>query len=244
MNTKYVLSIAYSIHSAKGRNHTGGNLHMEKYGISFKEMTGKEKIKHIWEYYKWHILSSIIAIFMVCSIGKAMLFPEPPDEVDIVIAAQMYMGQDYPEVAKQFKEEFKTGLDLTAVNWEDPQTSMVMLQKIPLMVTTNEIDIIGASVDQYTKFVQIYGEDMFTPLEAIPELQDLLEKYQEDLVTCDFITDEEGKKVQTEEHVYGIKVEKLSNVPCIEANEPLIIGLTSKVKDLDKTISMLKYILE
>lgn len=217
---------------------------MEKYGITFKEMTRKEKIKHIWEYYRWHILGSIIAVFMVGSIGKAILFPEPPDEVDIVVTAQMYVNQDYSDVADQFKEEFKTGLDLTNVNWDDAQTAMVMLQKVPLMITTNEIDIIGASVEQYMKFVQAYGQDMFIPLENIPELQDLLERYQDALVTCDFITDEEGQKVPTEEHVYGIRVEKLSNIPCVEANEPLIIGLTSKVKDLDKTITMLKYILE
>lgn len=217
---------------------------MEKYGISFQEMNKKEKAKHIWEYYRWHILATIIAVVMVFSLGKTMLFPAPPDEVDIVIAAQMYLSADNSQVVNSFKEEFQTGLDLTSINWSDAQTSYVMLQKIPLMITTDEMDIFGSSVSQYTSFMQIYGEDMFTPLEDIPELQGLLEKYKDSLVTCNFTKDEDGNEVLTEEHVYGIRVEKLSNIPCIEANEPLIIGLTSKVKDLDKTISMLEYILE
>lgn len=216
---------------------------MEKYGVKFEDMNRREKVKHIWEYYRWHILSTIIAIVVVASVGKVILFPEPPDEVDIVVAAQMYMNEEYTQVSNQFKEEFQTGLELVNTNWEDQETAMVMLQKIPLIITTDEMDIIGISEDQYMNFVQMYGQDMFTPLDEISELETLLEKYQDALVTCDFVVDE-GEKISTEEHVYGIKVEKLSHIPCIEANESLIIGLTSKVKDLDKTITVLEYILE
>lgn len=156
----------------------------------------------------------------------------------------MYTSIDQDRVVQQFKDEFKTGLDLTNVNWEDAQSSVVMLQKIPLMITTDEMDIFGSSSDAYENFVEIYGKDMFTPLDDIPELNDLLEKYKDNLVTCDYVMDEEGNKIATEEHVYGIRVDKLSNIPCIEANEEIIVGITSKVKDLDKTVNMLEYILE
>lgn len=217
---------------------------MEKYGITFKEMNKKEKVKHIWEYYRWHILATVIAVVMIFSIGKTILFPEPPDEVDIVIAAQMYTNTDYNSVLQQFKEEFKTGLDLMNINWEDAESAFVMLQKIPLMITTDEMDIFGTSSDAYEDFVKIYGEDMFTPLEDIPALSDLLEKYKDNLITCDYVNDENGNKIATENHVYGIRVDKLSNIPCIDANEEIVIGLTSRVKDLDKAIVMLKYILE
>ncbi|MBU3804535.1 MAG: hypothetical protein H9872_07245 [Candidatus Cellulosilyticum pullistercoris] len=217
---------------------------MEKYGITFKEMNKKEKVKHIWEYYRWHILATVIAVVMIFSLGKTILFPEPPDEVDIVIAAQMHINTDYNSVLQQFKEEFKTGLDLMNINWEDAESAFVMLQKIPLMITTDEMDIFGTSSDAYEDFVKIYGEDMFTPLEDIPALSDLLEKYKDNLITCDYVNDENGNKIATENHVYGIRVDKLSNIPCIDANEEIVIGLTSRVKDLDKAIVMLKYILE
>ena len=217
---------------------------MEKYGITFKEMNKKEKVKHIWEYYRWHILATVIAVVMIFSLGKTILFPEPPDEVDIVIAAQMYTNTDYNSVLQQFKEEFKTGLDLMNINWEDAESAFVMLQKIPLMITTDEMDIFGTSSDAYEDFVKIYGEDMFTPLEDIPALSDLLEKYKDNLITCDYVNDENGNKIATENHVYGIRVDKLSNIPCIDENEEIVIVLTSRVKDLDKAIVMLKYILE
>ena len=217
---------------------------MEKYGVTFGEMNKKEKIKHIWGYYRWHILATIIAGAMIFSLGKTILFPEPPDEVDIVIAAQMYIGIERESVIQTFKDEFKTGLDLTTVNWEDPQSSMVMVQKIPLMITTDEMDIFAASSNAYEDFIQLYGEDMFTPLEDLPALSSLLEKYSDNLVTYDYVMDENGNKIATQEHIYGIRVDKLSNIPCIEANEEIIVGLTSKVKDLDKAIDMLKYILE
>lgn len=217
---------------------------MEKYGMRFEDMTKKEKVNHIWEYYKWHIIGTIITVVMAVSIGKAMLFPAPPDDVDIVVAAQMYTNLNSDAVIKEFKEKYQTGLDLTTINWNDAETAFVMIQKLPLMVSTEEMDIIAVSVETYDKFIQMYGTDMFTPLDIVPELSDLLEKYESQLVKSDFILDEEGNKVPTEEHVYGIKVDKLSNIPCIEAHEEIIVGLTSRVKDLDKTVTMLKYILE
>lgn len=217
---------------------------MEKYGVTFKEMNTKEKIKHIWEYYRWHILSTIIGVAVIFSLGKTILFPAPADEVDIVIAANMHLGINDQEVVQQFKEEFNTGLDLSNTIWKDAQSSVIMLQKIPLMITTNEMDIFGATSETYENFMQIYGEDMFTPLEEVPALSELLEKYQDQLVSCNYVRDEEGRQIETQNHVYGIRVNQLSNIPCIEANEEIIIGLTSNVKDLDKAVDMLKYILE
>ena len=217
---------------------------MEKYGVTFQEMHTKEKIKHIWGYYRWHILSAMIGLVVVFFLGKALFFPEPPNDVDIVIAANMHLSMEDEEVIRQFKEEFNTGLDLSNILWADPQSSVIMLQKIPLMITTGEMDIFGATSETYENFMQVYGEDMFIPLEKLPALSDLLDKYSDQLVSCDYIRDEEGNKVDTQTHIYGIRVSQLSHMPCIEANEELIVGLTSNVKDLDKAIDMLKYILE
>lgn len=219
---------------------------MEHYGIQFKDMNKKQKVKHIWEYYRYHILATIIAIGVVFSLGKTMLFPEPPNEVDIVMAGSMYIDSTQEEAVREnFKEEFKTGLDLNAINWDgDMQFAAIMNQKIPLLFNTKELDIVAIQTENYDRFAKIYGKDMFAPLEEIPELKDVLEEYKDSLYICDKKKDEEGNEMPTEEHVLGIKVNKFKNIPSIIESEEMVIGINPQAKDFEKTINMLKYILE
>ena len=218
---------------------------MEQYGMRFEEMNKKQKVKHIWEYYRYHILATIIAVAVIGALGKSILFPPAPDEVDIMLEGQMYLDTNSTEVVNQFKEEFQTGVDFSNVNWDnDPEIASIMFQKIPLLVTTNELDVMAIADTTFEKFTQIYGEDMFMPLEEVPELKDLLEKYKDQLFTCDKTIDDDGNLIDAESHVYGIKVDHFSNLPCIIDNEEMIVGLNPKAKDFEKSVSMLKYILE
>lgn len=218
---------------------------MEQYGIKFEEMNKKQKVKHIWEYYRYHILSGIIGVIVLCSLGKTIFFPEPPNDVDIMFAGQIYVDSTSTLLAQEMKETYQTGIDFTNVNWEgDPEIAGVMLQKIPLLVTTDELDIMVIEDATFEKFAQNYRSDMFMPLEDVPELQDLLEKYKDSLYICDKVVDEEGELVDSEPHVYGIKTDTFSNLPCLIACEEMIVGLNPQAKDFEKTISMLKYILE
>lgn len=219
---------------------------MEKYGISFKEMDKKHKVMHIWEYYRYHILATIVTVCVVGALIKTIFFPAPPDDVDIMFAGQMYVDETYSDVMEDFKTNYKTGLDLTSINWEaDGETASIMYQKIPLMMSTQELDIMAISNDTFDHFATIYGENMFMPLEDVPEVSDLLEKYKDNLYVCDKTVDDDGNTIDAEtSHVYGIKVEKFNNIPCLAANEEMIVGLNPNAKDFEKTINMLKYILE
>ena len=219
---------------------------MERYGTQFKDMDNKQKVKHIWEYYRYYILATIIGIAVVFSLGKTMFFPEPPNEVDIVMAGSMYIDPaTEEEVRNKFKEEFKTGLDLNAINWDtDMQFAMVMNQKIPMLFSAKELDIVAIQTETYDRFAKIYGKDMFAPLEEIPELKDVLEQYKDSLYICDKKRDEEGNEIPTDEHVLGIKVNKFKNISSIIESEEMVIGMNPQAKDFEKTINMLKYILE
>ena len=218
---------------------------MEQYGMKFEEMNKKQKIEHIWEYYRYKILAFVVGVCVVIGLGKAILFQDPPNDVDITMAGQMYIDVNYSDVTDQFKEEYQTGLNLINVNWEeDPQTASIIYQKIPFLMSTDELDVMAIATNTFEGFAQIYGEEMFTPLEDIPEMSDLLEKYKDRLFVCDKIVDENGDLVETKSHIYGIKVDTFSNIPCIIASEEMIIGINPKAKDLDKAISMLEYIIE
>ncbi len=219
---------------------------MEQYGMRFEEMNKKQKINHIWEYYRYHILAVIIGTVVIGSLAKTILFPEPPNAVDVMFAGQMYIDINANEIKEQMKEEFGAGIDFSNVNWEeDAEIASIMFQKIPLMITTDELDVMAIATAQYENFATIYGEDMFMPLEDIPELSDVLEKYQDSLYICDKTVDDEGNLIDAEPHVYGIKTDTFSSeLSCIVSSEEMIIGLNREPKDLDKAVSMLKYILE
>ena len=111
-------------------------------------------------------------------------------------------------------------------------------------MTTKELDVMAISTDTYENFVSNYGADMFQPLEEVPELKELLEKHKDKLFVYDKIKDKDGNLVDAPKHVYGIKVEKFSHIPCLQANEEMIVGLNPATKDFEKSINMLKYILE
>ena len=217
---------------------------MEKYGISFKEMNKKQKVKHIWTYYRYHILATIIAVFVVVSLGKAILFPQADNKVEVVICGPLYLDNNQYEFVDAFRSKYKTGLDLNSVSWEeDSQLSLALLQKIPVLITTKSLDILALPEEQYADFARKYGEDAFIALEKVPELEDVLEKYEDQLFVYDKGIDEEGNEVNAESHVYGIKVDSFPTIDCIKESTPMVIGVVSTMRDKQKTLDMYEYLL-
>ncbi len=218
---------------------------MERYGKSFKELDKKEKVKFIWEYYRWIILSVIIGIVVITQLVAAMLTPKEVNDVDILIAAKLGYDETQPQVVSEYKENFNTGLDLTAIDWENMnQMDMVMLEKIPLLVTAKELDVLGLSGEAFESYVRQLGPDMFIPLDTLPEFEDLLEKYKDRAVISGYELDEDEQLIRIDDHVYGIRSTKFKNIPCIVENEEVILGVTASVKDLEKTAQVLDYLLE
>lgn len=217
---------------------------MEQYGKCYKDMNRKEKIEHIWEYYRWNIFAVIVSILVGGSLLKTILFRTPPDALDIVVVNSMATNNKMTEVTEEYKEKFDVGLVLTNMDWNDYEMVTIMHQKIPLLLTADEMDIIGVTDEEYKQLMRAYGEDMFLPLEEIEGLEDILEKHKDNLLISDYRVDEKGNKTETSKHVYGIKLDKLSHMPCIDKSLPIGLGITPQVKDLDKAVEMFKYIVE
>lgn len=218
---------------------------MEKYGKNFKELTFKQKVSHIREYYGWPIVSVIIGIIVIVSLGISIFTPEKVHDVDIVLAGKMSYDDSETEVIESYEELFNADLVLSSVNWESmSELEMVMIQKIPLLVQTNELDVLGLDPSMFENYTKQYGTDLFLPLEEIPEFKGLLEKYEDRLVTYNQRYNEDEALVETEEHILGIRISKFANIPCIRANDEFIIGVTTKVKNVEKTAQLLEYLLD
>ncbi len=218
---------------------------MEKYGKDFKELTFKQKVNHIWEYYRWYILSFIIGAVIISSLVISIFTPQEVHDVDIVLAGKMNYDETQPEVVKSYKEMFNADLGLSIVDWDNMgEMGMAMLQKIPLLVKTDELDVLGLEPMMFESYTRQLGADMFVPLETIPEFSGLLEKYEDRLVTYNQKYNDDQELVEAEEHIYGIRISKFANIPCITANDEFIIGVTTTVKDLEKTAQLLDYLLD
>lgn len=218
---------------------------MEKYGKRFKELTLKQKVSHIWEYYGWTIISVIIGIVVITSMCISIFTPEKVHDVDIVLAGKMSCDDSQTEVINSYEEQFNADLVLSPVNWDVmTELEMVMIQKIPLLVQTNELDVLGLDPSMFENYTKQYGTDLFVPLEEIPEFKRLLEKYEDRLVTYNQRYNENEELVETKDHILGIRISKFANIPCIRANDEFIIGVTTKVKNIEKTAQLLEYLLD
>lgn len=227
------------------RDKRGGYINnMEKYGVTFKEMNRKQKFEHIWDYYRYYILATIVSIIVAICLGKSLLFPPEENKVDVMVCGPIYLDGTQQEVTEDFLEKYQTGINLMSMNWEnDLQTSNMMIQKIPLMVTVGSLEIIVLPVEQYKYFTKVYGTNMFTPLEEVPQLQEVLQARKDKLFVQNKGVDDKGNEIEAEEHIYGIQVEQIANIPCIEQNPELVIGLSSVLRDENKALSMYQYLL-
>ncbi len=226
---------------------------MEKYGVSFKELSRKKKTQHIWEYYRWHIASVIIGVVIVGSLGKTILTPQKKFAVDVVIAGKVISDETQAEVIEHFENEWDTGLNISSVDFESMgQLEMAMMQKIPLLIRSGESDILILSKDTYMNYLNQGGVSIFVPLDTIDALKPLVDYKRDSLITSEHIqvsTEDEAYQEEIEEikkkgHIYGIEVNTLPGVPSLKLTEDLVVGITSTVKDIPKTIEVFEYLIQ
>lgn len=218
---------------------------MEKYGKSFKEMGFKEKIEHLWEYYRKPALFVIVAVFFIAELMIAMLTPREVNTVDITLAGKVYTDDTREAVIADFKEKFDTGLTITVVDWsKSTEMELATAQKVALQITTKELDIFGLPPLAFDNYLRETGEDMFMALDEIPQCQELLEEYKDQLVIAGYNKDEDFNITEGEQHVYGIKVTEFDNIPGSTLGEEIVLSITTTAKDIDKTVEMMRYLLE
>lgn len=220
---------------------------MEKYGKSFKEMGFKEKVEHLWEYYRKPALFVAVAAVLLIELIIAIATPREVNTVDITLAGKIYTDDQIAQeqMINEYKEKFDVGLTITAVDWtRSTEMELATAQKVALQITTKELDILGLPPEAFDNYLRETGKDMFMALDEIPQCQELLEEYKDQLVIAGYNKDENFNITEGEQHVYGIKVSEIDNIPGSILNEEIVLGITTTVKDIDKTVEMMRYLLE
>lgn len=172
--------------------------------IPFKELNPKQKLTHIWEYYKWHIIIPIVAVLSAVSIGIGVY----NNMKDSVLYAVFINTQLTDTTGEAFMDEFvdyagldmkgkKITLDTTLyINQKNSDMNSVSSsQKLLAMFTSIEMDVIVCNQDNFDYYA---AQDSFVELsEVLP--QDFLDAHQE------LLLDAVGK--DGEEHTFGISLD-------------------------------------
>ena len=134
------------------------------------EMTLKEKIEYIWEYYKLHIIGGILVIFVAGSIINGILHPPLPPYIGVGFY-EIYLGEDFDaEFARAVSDALgvETERELEYphffISGEDPSAQMVIAQKLMAMLSTNELDLLITDNEAFYGFAY---ESYFMPLSEI-----------------------------------------------------------------------------
>ena len=216
---------------------------MEQYGKNFKQLTFKEKLEYIKEYYLWYIVSTIIGVTVLSSIFISAFTPKEVFEVNALVAGGINYDHTEPEVDTYYKENFNTDLNLSILDWKNMgELENAMIQKIAVMIQTRELDILAVPKSAFEMYAS--QEGVLTPLDEIPELAGLLKEYEDRLVTWDKKFTDELVLADVEEQVYGIEVSNFPNIPCITIDDDFIITVTGVVDNMPNTIDTLKHLLE
>lgn len=127
---------------------------------TFKEMSFNEKREHIWEYYKVHIIATVIALFFLGSMLNLYVFNPPPDIIlDMSFRVPQY---DYDETQKDalvatLTEAVVKTPKTEAVQVEllqtdggiDPSVTMAVEAKFMGKAEVEQLDLIVTDKDGY-----------------------------------------------------------------------------------------------
>lgn len=169
---------------------------------TFRTMTVKEKIEHIWEYYKLALFGFFAAIALLIYGISHLLFPDPEILLNVVLVNTGFMDEPEQDAFLRYLTEqgydperetisVNTGLymNLEAAD----QTSAISYQAIAAMLLTGDLDLLVGNEDVISLLGS--GGGLSDLQELLPG--EVLAKHQEQLY---LMTGEESR----ESYVGGI----------------------------------------
>ena len=114
-----------------------------------REMSFKNKLEYIWEYYKIHIVALLIVLFIIGSLINAWFInPTPETALFISWNAGFTTDEQLTELAEVIQLQIihegakeVVAIDRIFMNDEDPQMSMTSITQLVAMISAGVIDI-------------------------------------------------------------------------------------------------------
>ena len=177
-----------------------------------REMTFKNKLEYIWEYYKFHIAFTAIALFIIVSLLNAWIINPASDTVLFISWNRGFVTDEQSDRLKNHLEERLVGEDAREevvitpffFTGDDPMTNMAEVQRTVAMLAAEIIDLFitdHALLEDYSRIGYILPFD-----QVLAEIQEknpeAYSRIEENIVTALFEIDEGV----TESKTAGVKI--------------------------------------
>ena len=225
----------------------------------------KDKKDYIWEYYKFHIIGVIIAIFACYSLIDHYII-NPPDKsaLGIVLTTGTTINsldEFTADANKMLKIEEGYKVTVTHIPFLDAQQgeySQSLQQKLFLMLTAGEVDLLLG----YDETLQGYAPHAFfqdlTPILSDEKYAAFKDDFVYGLLPVSVIGKENldpneepvffdniNEQIECRNRIVGVRVKNTEFLKKYDfpANDVAVLGIASTSKNTEKAIEMLDYIL-
>lgn len=208
--------------------------------ITFKSLNKKQKLEHIWEYYRFHILGTLIGVILLTSLVQTIVTGKRNQyDVNVVVSGKLsYDEKIVDQTKEEWLQKFNADLELLAMDWDvNNMSRAVNEQVLMLRMQARECDILALSPMRHEGFLTQLDYDLFLPLDTEPKLQQLLKNNEDKLIKSK--SKEDGRT-----YVYGIEVDGVGNIPGVQVGESFIFSIISVPKNKDAAVELLMYLLQ
>jgi hypothetical protein len=206
-----------------------------------KGMTGKEKAQYIWEYYKLHMLVTIILVGFIGSYAYYAAGNTPAELNITIIGGYIEQGKIEAlqnkvtaELIKDKKNKREIIVDFLGGNGQ--QLDLNTQMKLSTSVAAKEIDILILDKKHFESFAD---QGAFMKLSSIPVIAQL-NIPDSNLVKCQ--PKNSNGKTDGKEDIYGINVEDMPTLKDLGYDtKDSILCVLSNTKRPDKVETFLKW---
>lgn len=214
--------------------------------IPFSELSFKQKLEHIWTYYKWHIMIPLFSIIAAVSIGFTVYENFKDSALYVVFLNSEFddttseaLMNDYIDYAEIDMKGKKTTLDCSMniyrSNGKSDTASLASNQKLLAMYTSIEMDLIIGDMANFEYYAK---QGSFVPLaEVLPA--ETLKRYADRLVSA---TDSDNASL-----IYGIDIsdsKKLAEVNAYVDVDPVILSIPTTHMEDENLLKFIDFLLE
>jgi len=197
--------------------------------VKLREMSFKEKLEHIWEYYKFYLIGLVIILVIIGSLINAWFInPRPKTALFLSWNTGFVLYEQLDELSESLtirlvdeKENEVVTATQMLTSTDDPTINMASQQRMIAMVAAGEIDVF---IIDSTMLVEYASNGLIAPMESmlaeIRAIEPIVYDRIEERIIYTRYESEEGK---IEEAIVGVKIENCPLLAVLDVNEKDLI---------------------
>ncbi|BAM46910.1 hypothetical protein [Amphibacillus xylanus] len=140
---------------------------MVKLSDQLKEMSGKERLDYLWEYYKWHLVGIIVLIlFIWLAIDGLASKGEEPIGVTVISEATRDVVETL-EIELESLDDDNFDIYFEHIQHQGgiiEENAYELIERLAMRIGVGQIDLLVTN-DLFAE--QLIGEDIFSPLDQV-----------------------------------------------------------------------------